>query len=64
MRLLSHPDLKAKGVPYTPYHLRRLEQAGRFPARVSLGGRVAWVEAEIDAWIREKMKQRETGAGA
>lgn len=30
--------------------------AGEFPKPISLGGRsVAWLESDIDAWIREKV---------
>ncbi|CEO42013.1 AlpA family transcriptional regulator [Photobacterium kishitanii] len=33
---------------------------GRFPKTVSLGGRaVAWVESEIQDWIKDKVAQRE-----
>ena len=32
---------------------------GAFPKSVSLGARsVAWVEAEVDCWIEEKIKGR------
>jgi len=59
MRILSHEDLKAeKGIKYSAYHLRRLENDKRFPKRLHLGGRVAWVEEEVDDWIREKMEAR------
>lgn len=33
---------------------------GIFPAPVSLGGRsVAWVEAEVLAWIAERIRERD-----
>jgi prophage regulatory protein len=33
--------------------------AGRFPQSVRLGHRTAvWVEAEIEAWIRERIQER------
>ena len=33
----------------------------RFPASVSLGGRsVAWVESEVDKWIENVIRQRDS----
>lgn len=35
--------------------------AGTFPKPVPLGGRaVAWIQAEIDAWMDEKVSARKT----
>lgn len=61
MRLIPYTALKdAKGIGYTRVHLARLIQAGRFPKPVNLGrNRIAWVEEEIDAWIRDRMAERE-----
>jgi prophage regulatory protein len=51
-RLISHDDLKAKGIPYSKVHLWRLEKQNRFPKRVRIGsGRYGYVEAEIDEYI-------------
>jgi prophage regulatory protein len=37
----------------------QLVHSGRFPASVSLGGRsVAWVESEIQEWVREVIGRR------
>ena len=33
----------------------RLMARGRFPASVALGGRVAWIEAEIEAWVLDRI---------
>lgn len=47
-------------VSYSPAHIDRLEAAGLFPKRVTLGqARVAWVEEEVDAWMRRRMDERE-----
>ena len=47
-------------IPYSAPHIWRLEQAGKFPRRAHLGAnRVAWVEAEIDQWIAERLAARE-----
>lgn len=49
------------GLPYST--LNRYEKAGKFPKRVSLGGAcVGWVESEIQAWVQEKMAQRDRAA--
>ncbi|HIF9273850.1 TPA: AlpA family transcriptional regulator [Photobacterium damselae] len=33
---------------------------GRFPKTVSLGGRaVAWVESEVEQWIKERLVERD-----
>jgi len=63
LRLLTFKELKAlKGVPYSRTQIRRLEQAGTFPMHVTLGdgdgAYIAWVEAEIDDYIVEKMHAR------
>jgi len=61
-RLVSKKELKSVcGIPYTPQHIGRLERAGKFPKRVNLGsGRVAWVLAEVDAWLSERIAERDT----
>lgn len=42
-------------VPYTDRHILNLEKAGKFPSRRVLGPRsVAWVEAEVEAWIASR----------
>src|SRR6516164_9322011 len=63
LRLLTFKELKAlKGVPYSRTQIRRLEHAGTFPMHVTLGdgdgAYIAWVEAEIDDYIVEKMRAR------
>jgi len=36
---------------------------GTFPGRVPLGGRaVAWVEAEVQRWVSDRIEQREAAA--
>lgn len=65
-RILLFPDLKPrKGIDYANRHLLRMEAAGRFPARFALTtrangmpGRVAWLESEIDEWIKQRAAQR------
>jgi prophage regulatory protein len=59
MRLLDWQQLSPK-VPYTRQHIGRLEKKGDFPRRVQVGpGRVAWLEDEVDAWIKARAAERE-----
>ena len=55
-RLVDKKGLKAiYGVPYCPQHIARLEKEGLFPKRIHLGPcRVAWLAAEIEAWIASR----------
>lgn len=45
-------------------HLTRLEQAGKFPKRLRLtdcqNGRVAWRLDEVEAWIEERTRLRDS----
>jgi prophage regulatory protein len=60
MRVISRDRLFAEsGISYTDDHLRRLEKKGLFPKPIQLGpGRVAYVAAEIDAWLEAKANAR------
>jgi prophage regulatory protein len=59
-RLISHDDLKAKGIPYSKVHLWRLEKRNKFPKRVPIGsGRYGYVEAEIDEYIEACIEARD-----
>lgn len=62
MRLLSKRQLKEL-VLYSPQHVQRLEDAGRFPKRIRLGNgprcRVGWIEEEVLAWLQERIQRRD-----
>ena len=59
-RLLPYESLSAKGIPYSKSHLWRLERAGKFPKRVPIGaGRYAYIEAEVDEYIAQKIAKRD-----
>jgi prophage regulatory protein len=61
--LIPYRDLRAKGVPYSKPHLWRLERAGKFPKRVPIGpSRYAYLESEIDDYIRALVAARDAGA--
>lgn len=59
-KLVSKKELRSIfGVPYSFAHIARLEAAGDFPKRVKLGAcRVAWIAAEVQDWIDERIAQR------
>jgi prophage regulatory protein len=61
MKVLSFPELKTqKGIRFSRQWIARLVKAGQFPAPVKIG--VAWngfVESEIDAWITDRIHQRD-----
>jgi prophage regulatory protein len=57
MKFLRRPEVVQKtGLSYPTIY--RYEQAGKFPARRSLGpNSVAWIEGEIDEWILSRAKR-------
>ncbi|MDX2288423.1 MAG: AlpA family phage regulatory protein [Hyphomicrobiaceae bacterium] len=58
-RLITQAELRTI-VPYTPQHILRLEKRGQFPPRVHVGpNRVAWLLAEVEEWIAEKIADRD-----
>jgi predicted DNA-binding transcriptional regulator AlpA len=67
MRLLVFEQLKPeKGIPYTRRHTQRKVNAGEFPQPIVLSrrpngdhARIAWDEAEIDAWLLALAAERE-----
>jgi prophage regulatory protein len=59
MRLIRKPELR-KLVPYSDFHVWRLEQEGKFSKRIKLGpNSVAWAESEVNDWIKAKMAARD-----
>jgi len=59
MRLLDKKRLREL-VLYSPQHVQRLEDAGKFPKRVRLGqGRVGWIEEEVLAWLQVRIQERD-----
>ena len=50
---------------YSKPHLWRLEKANKFPKRVPIGaGRYGYVETEIDAYIEQKIAERDARSAA
>jgi hypothetical protein len=60
MRLLTFAQLgPEKGIPHCRDHVRRLVNAGQFPAPIQLSeNKIAWLEAEIDAMIAARAEER------
>ena len=59
-RLIPYEALKTKCIMYSKPHLWRLERAGKFPKRVPIGaGRYAYIEAEVDEYIAQKIAKRD-----
>ena len=61
MKILRQTEVVER-VGYSPMHLRRLEAAGVFPRRVKLspgGSAVGWIESEIEAYIEERVAERD-----
>ncbi len=57
-RLITIDKLLGR-IPYSRVHLWRLENAGQFPKRVRLSpNKVAWLEDEIFAWLKERADAR------
>ena len=58
MKMISKRQLKEL-VLYSPQHIARLEKAGKFPKRVSLGpNRVGWVLDEVLEWLQQRLDER------
>lgn len=56
--LMLAPEVDAR-VPYSRAHLYRLEDQGEFPKRKRIGAnRVAWVRAEIERWLADRMESQ------
>ena len=54
--LMLAPEVDAR-VPYSHAHLYRLENQGEFPKRRRIGrNRIAWVRAEVEQWLSDKME--------
>lgn len=60
VRLLSPEDLKARGIPFARSQRDELIKLNKFPKPVKIGLRKnAWIESEIDAWIQQRIEERD-----
>jgi prophage regulatory protein len=62
--MLSFVELKErKCIRWSRQHVHCKIDAGEFPRPVHLGeGTAAWPEDEIDAWLAERIAERDTAA--
>ena len=52
-------DQVRERIPYSRTQIWRLEKARAFPRRVQIGpNRVAWLEAEIENWLQDRVNER------
>jgi predicted DNA-binding transcriptional regulator AlpA len=59
-QLLDYADLKDRGIKYSKAQLWRLWNADKFPKPVKLSAvRNAWRADEIDAWIEQRIAERD-----
>lgn len=60
-RLLTYAELRTEKIKLARSTLWALEKQQRFPLRRVHGGRVYWVESEIDEWLAKlPTKQEQT----
>ncbi|MBI4457580.1 AlpA family phage regulatory protein [Candidatus Uhrbacteria bacterium] len=61
MFFLRYPDLKERKIIGNRVTLDRWIKKGKFPAPVHLGDNtVAWTVPEVEAWVREKIAERDS----
>jgi len=62
-KLVRREGLRQLGIDYSNAWLIQLENRRAFPRRVQISGnRVAWVLAEVERWIQERMDARASAA--
>jgi prophage regulatory protein len=65
VRVLSYADLKSKGIPFSKVWIAKLVKDGKFPKPIRLGeNRNAFIETEIDKWLRDRAAERNGGKAA
>jgi prophage regulatory protein len=64
MRVTPRNRLSDKGIPFSDEWIRQLVAAGKFPKPVKIGNRVAFLEDEVDQWLRDRVAQRDAATSA
>src|SRR5262245_42026166 len=60
MAIINYEGLQERGIRYSRAHLWRLCSARKFPKPIKLcPGRSAWLESDIDAWIQNRIAERD-----
>ena len=57
-RLLTKKALRER-IGFSFAHIDRLEAADLLPKRIKIGGRVFWLESEIETWIDARVAERD-----
>jgi prophage regulatory protein len=60
MRIIPRNRLSEKGIDFSSEWIRQLVAAGKFPKPLKIGNRVAFVEDEVDAWLRDRAAERDS----
>ncbi|MGY4349794.1 prophage regulatory protein [Bradyrhizobium sp. GM7.3] len=64
-KILTYPELKARGVLLSRRQLDRVEAAGKFPSRVQISpGRVGWLADEIEGHVFAAIARRPARIGS
>lgn len=59
-RFLALPEVRRVCGGLSKTELYRKMQRGEFPRPVTLGGRrVAWLQSEVERWMRERVAERD-----
>jgi predicted DNA-binding transcriptional regulator AlpA len=63
--ILSHGDLKARGIRFSRQWIAKLVAAGKFPRPIQMGAAtVGFIEAEVDEWIADRIRERDQAGAA
>jgi predicted DNA-binding transcriptional regulator AlpA len=64
-KFLSYNELRDRGIRFSRVHLKRLENTGNFPKRVTIGSGsntqsfIAWLLEEVEAWEAARIAARD-----
>jgi prophage regulatory protein len=60
MKVLSFSDLRDRGIPFCRQYVHKLIKKGEFPPPLKIGGKTnAWVESEIDQYLKDRLARRD-----
>lgn len=65
VRLINEDGLHERGISYSRQHRHRLTKAGKFPKPVKGAGNCnAYVESEIDQYLKDRIAERDAQQNA
>ncbi|WP_413207002.1 helix-turn-helix transcriptional regulator [Rhodospirillum sp. A1_3_36] len=62
-RVEASDYLSGRGIPYSPNTLGKLACTGGGPVHYKFSNRVLYLESDLEAWIRDKIKARANTLG-